>query len=130
MYSKTTKNITVTIEPSYLEEQSDPGESRYVWAYHVIIENRGSKVIQLRSRYWKITDANGIVQEVEGEGVVGEQPLLAPGERYEYTSGTPLGTPGGIMVGLYRMESPDGESFNVDIPAFSLDCPHQKPVLH
>lgn len=130
MYSKTTRDITVTVKPTYLDEQSDPGGDHYVWAYQVTIRNGGAKAIQLRSRYWKITDENGVVKEVEGEGVVGEQPMLAPGESFEYTSGTPLPTPGGIMVGAYRMESTDGETFTVDIPAFSLDSPYQHSVLH
>ena len=130
MYSKTTKGVTVTVQPTYLEDQSDPGGRHFVWAYHVTISNGGGETIRLRSRYWRITDGNGVVQEVEGEGVVGEQPLLAPGESYEYTSGTPLPTPGGIMVGTYRMENPDGNAFTVDIPAFSLDSPHQRSVLH
>jgi len=130
MYSKTTKDVTVTVLPTFLEEQSNPDERHYVWAYRVTIENGGSKTIQLRSRYWKITDSNGVVQEVEGEGVVGEQPVLSPGESYEYTSGTPLNTPGGIMFGTYKMENTDGTSFVVEIPAFSLDSPHQKFVRH
>jgi ApaG protein len=91
----------------------------------VHIENQGGETVQLRSRHWRITDSLGRVQEVRGAGVVGEQPVLKPGETFEYTSGTPLPTPSGIMSGTYQMETPAGERFDVAIPAFSLDSPHQ-----
>jgi ApaG protein len=126
MYSETTRAITVTVQPIYLEDQSAPEQSQFVWAYHVRIENKGQIAVQLRNRYWRITDALGRVQEVRGAGVVGEQPLLKPGQSFEYTSGTPLPTPSGIMTGSYEMESSSGEKFNVTIPAFSLDSPHQQ----
>jgi ApaG protein len=125
MYSETTKSIRITVEPTYLEEQSSPGDGRYVWAYHVRIENQGTDTVRLLTRYWRITDALGRVQEVRGAGVVGEQPVLAPGAAFEYTSGTPLPTPSGIMVGSYEMEAAGGDRFAVAIPAFSLDSPHQ-----
>ncbi|HEY7687619.1 MAG TPA: Co2+/Mg2+ efflux protein ApaG [Dongiaceae bacterium] len=125
MYSETTRAITVTVQPIYLEDQSAPEQSQFVWAYHVRIENKGQDAVQLRNRYWRITDALGRVQEVRGAGVVGEQPLLKPGQAFEYTSGTPLPTPSGIMTGSYEMEGANGERFNVTIPAFSLDSPHQ-----
>jgi ApaG protein len=96
----------------------------------VRIENGGAETVQLRNRYWRITDSLGRVQEVRGAGVVGEQPVLKPGESYEYTSGTPLQTPSGIMVGSYQMETPAGERFEVDVPAFSLDSPHQPIKLN
>jgi len=130
MYSETTRSINVTVKPFYLEDRSSPVEDRYVWAYHVRIENCGTETVQLRSRYWKITDGRGQVQEVRGPGVVGEQPVLGPGESFEYTSGTPLPTPSGIMVGTYQMETRGGESFSVQIPAFSLDSPHQAVRLN
>ena len=130
MYSETTRSITVTVKPFYLEDQSSPTENRYVWAYHVRIENGGGETVQLRRRYWKITDNRGQIQDVRGPGVVGEQPVLAPGESFEYTSGTPLPTPSGIMVGTYEMETRGGESFSVQIPAFSLDSPHQPVRLN
>jgi ApaG protein len=130
MYSETTRSITVTVKPFYLEDQSSPAEGHYVWAYHVRIENRGRETVQLLNRHWKITDSQGRMQEVRGAGVVGEQPVLAPGEAFEYTSGTPLPTPSGIMVGTYEMETPAGESFSVQIPAFSLDSPHQPVRLN
>jgi ApaG protein len=130
MYSETTRSITVTVKPFYLEDQSSPVESHYVWAYHVRIENRGRETVQLLNRHWKITDGQGRMQEVRGPGVVGEQPVLGPGEAFEYTSGTPLPTPSGIMVGTYEMETGGGESFSVRIPAFSLDSPHQPVRLN
>jgi len=125
MYTQKTKNISVTVTPIYLEDQSEPAEDHYVWAYQVRIENDGVETVQLRSRHWRITDANGLVQEVRGAGVVGEQPVLEPGETFEYTSGTPLNAPSGIMVGSYGMQTDDGDMIEVDIPAFSLDSPHQ-----
>jgi ApaG protein len=130
MYRATTKSITVTVNPVYLEDQSDPDEGHFVWAYQVRIENNGPTTVQLRSRYWNITDANGLVQEVRGDGVVGEQPILEPGDAFEYTSGTPLQTPSGIMVGSYQMETEDGDWIDVQVPAFSLDSPHQTVWLN
>lgn len=129
IYEKTTGGIRVTVRPIYLEDQSSPADDRYVWAYQVNIENHGAETVQLLSRYWHITDARGHIQEVRGAGVVGEQPTLGPGERFEYTSGCPLPTPSGMMVGRYQMVRRDGprsgESFEIDIPAFSLDSPHE-----
>lgn len=130
MYSKTTRSIKVTVKPFYLEDQSSPSDDHYVWAYHVRIENRGRETVQLRRRHWQITDNRGQLQEVRGPGVVGEQPVLQPGQSFEYTSGTPLATPSGIMVGSYEMQTPAGESFAVQIPAFSLDSPHQPMRLN
>jgi ApaG protein len=130
MYAETTRSIKVTVKPYYLEDQSSPTENHFVWAYHVRIENHGAVTVQLRRRHWQITDGMGRLQEVRGPGVVGEQPVLAPGESFEYTSGTPLSTPSGIMVGSYEMETPKGESFAVAIPAFSLDSPHQSVRLN
>ncbi|RJF88995.1 Co2+/Mg2+ efflux protein ApaG [Oleomonas cavernae] len=130
MYDKITRAIRVTVKPTFLEDQSSPDENYYVWAYRVRIENQGGETVQLRDRYWRITDGFGRVQEVRGPGVVGEQPVLRPGERFEYTSGTPLPTPSGIMLGTYRMETQAGESFDVEIPPFSLDSPHQPVRLN
>ncbi|WP_142848089.1 Co2+/Mg2+ efflux protein ApaG [Telmatospirillum sp. J64-1] len=130
MYAQTTRSITVTVEPIYLDDQSAPSEDHFVWAYRVRIENKGSDTVQLINRHWRITDARGRTQEVRGPGVVGEQPVLRPGESYEYTSGTPLGTPSGIMVGSYEMETSGGERFDIGIPAFSLDSPHQTVRLN
>lgn len=125
MYTQKTKNISVTVTPIYLEDQSEPDENHYVWAYQVKIENESLETVQLRSRHWRITDANGLMQEVRGSGVVGEQPVLEPGGSFEYTSGTPLNAPSGIMVGSYEMQTDGGNVIEVSIPAFSLDSPHQ-----
>ena len=130
MYSETTRSIKVTVKPVYLEDRSSPVEDHYVWAYHVRIENQGEETVQLRNRHWKITDSQGRMQEVRGPGVIGEQPVLAPGESFEYTIGTPLPTPSGIMVGSYQMETRAGDSFWVQVPAFSLDSPHQPVRLN
>ena len=130
MYSETTRDIRVTVKPVYLEEQSSPGDNHYVWAYHVRIENQGTATVQLLTRHWRITDSLGRQQEVRGAGVVGEQPVLEPGQSFEYTSGTPLPTPSGIMMGFYGMEGLGGERFDIAIPAFSLDSPHQPKNLN
>ena len=124
MYSKTTNNINVSVKSYYLEDQSEPDEQLYVWAYQVTINNRGQQTVQLKKRYWKITDSNGVNKEVRGAGVIGEQPILRPGEKFEYTSGTPLSTPSGFMEGYYEMETKDGNRFDASIPLFSLDSPH------
>jgi ApaG protein len=129
-YTQTTRSISITVEPIYLEERSSPSDSQFVWAYHVRIENSGGETVQLLNRYWRITDAHGRVQEVRGPGVVGEQPVLKPGDSFEYTSGTPLPTPSGIMVGTYQMETDRGERFDAQVPAFSLDSPHQAVRLN
>ncbi|MCB2102758.1 MAG: Co2+/Mg2+ efflux protein ApaG [Rhodobacterales bacterium] len=129
-YKATTRDITVTVEPFFLEDQSAPEDSHFVWAYHVRIENHGDDTVQLLTRHWRITDSMGNVQEVQGDGVVGEQPVLDPGDAFEYTSGTPLNTPSGIMVGTYQMVSDTGHRFDVNIPAFSLDSPHQRMQIH
>lgn len=130
MYSQTTRSITVVVKPIYLEDQSTPAENHFVWAYRVRIENHGDETVQLINRHWKITDAIGRLQEVRGSGVVGEQPTLKPGDHYEYTSGTPLPTPSGIMMGSYEMETTNGERFDIAVPAFSLDSPHQTMNLN
>jgi ApaG protein len=130
MYSQTTRDIEVSVKPFYLDDQSSPGDNHFVWAYRVRIINKGKRTVQLMRRHWVITDAIGRVQEVKGPGVVGEQPVLRPGDAYEYTSGTPLPTPSGIMVGTYEMEDEDGSAFDIAIPAFSLDSPHEKPRLN
>lgn len=130
MYKAVTREIEVTAEPFYLEDQSEPEESRYVWGYRITIANNSLQTVQLRSRYWQITDAYGNIEEVEGQGVVGEQPILAPGDSYQYSSGCPLTTSSGIMVGHYMMQGAGGLTFNIDIPAFSLDLPEQRRTLN
>ncbi|QQR69576.1 MAG: Co2+/Mg2+ efflux protein ApaG [Alphaproteobacteria bacterium] len=130
MYQRTTRSISVSVQPIFLEDESEPDSNRYVWAYHIRIENKGRETVQLRQRYWKITDAHGHTAELRGAGVVGEQPVLNPGESFEYTSGTPLTTPTGIMLGSYEMSTQQGETFEVPIPPFSLDSPHHPMVRH
>ena len=129
MYSATTRSIAVTVKPVYLEDQSSPRDNHYVWAYHVRIENKSRTTVQLRSRYWHITDSLGRVQEVRGAGVVGEQPVLKPGEAFEYTCGCRLRTPSGTKHGTYFCVAEDGERFEVPIPMFVLDDGARR-VLH
>lgn len=130
VYTQTTKFVKITVFPIYLENQSSPEDNHYLWAYHVCIENLGQETVQLKTRHWIITDAYGRRQEIRGVGVVGENPTILPGESFEYTSGTPLTTPSGIMMGEYEMEKMDGEVFMVEVPAFSLDSPYQPFLLN
>jgi ApaG protein len=130
MYSATTRNIRVTVQPRYLPDQSDPAKSQYVWEYQVRIENRGDVTVQLRSRHWQITDALGRRKDVKGPGVVGKTPRLEPGQVFEYASGTPLSTPSGFMGGSYQMVSETGENFEIEIPTFSLDMPGEGRQLN
>ena len=124
-YSAMTRQISVSVNTIYLDDEFTPEHNQFLWAYHIVIENRGEETVQLRSRYWRITNARGELREVRGPGVVGEQPRLEPGDAFEYTSHVPLTTPSGIMSGSYQMESEYGDCFDVEIPAFSLDNPHQ-----
>ena len=130
MYSETTRAIRISVDTIYVDDQSEPDDFHFVWAYHIRIENNGSETVQLLRRHWHITDSHGRVQEVRGEGVIGEKPVLEPGETFEYTSGTPLSTPSGFMVGSYQMVNEDGKHFNVSIPAFSLDSPHDVSLVN
>jgi ApaG protein len=123
MYEAVTEGIRIKVTPEYLEEQSSPDESYFFWAYTIEIANEGGATAQLKTRHWRITDANGKTEEVRGPGVVGKTPVLEPGQSFTYTSGCPLTTPSGIMVGSYQMQRKDGTLFNVPIPAFSLDSP-------
>ena len=127
-YEATTRDIIVRVSPTFVDDDSSPVQDYYFWSYAVEIVNNSSQTVQLRSRYWKITDAEGRTEEVRGAGVVGEQPILDPGESYHYTSGAPLRTPSGLMQGAYQMETEDGESFDVAIPTISLDSPYTLPV--
>ena len=130
MYEKETQKIKITVKPEFLDEHSDPDEQRFIWAYHIKIENIGSETVQLLSRSWTITDSLGRVQEINGSGVVGEKPVLKPGSSFEYTSGTPLKTPSGFMMGFYKMEKENGNHFDVTIPPFSLDSPHESGLTN
>jgi ApaG protein len=130
MFHATTEEITVSAMPVYIDERSEPEKNRYFWAYRIVIRNNSNRTVQLLSRYWQIVDGNGRFEEVRGEGVVGEQPILRPGESYEYTSGCPLTTPSGFMRGAYTMTDKSGGRFDVAIPAFPLDLPDSTPVLN
>ncbi|HWV40290.1 Co2+/Mg2+ efflux protein ApaG [Pseudorhodoplanes sp.] len=130
MYRAVTRNIAVTVTPRFLADRSAPDKGQFFWAYTIEIANDGGETVQLKTRYWHITDALGRVQEVRGAGVVGEEPVIAPGESYEYTSGVPLQTPSGIMTGHYGMVTEAGERFNIEIPAFSLDSVHAPRTLN
>lgn len=130
MYSAVTRDIQVTVLPEFVAERSDPDESQFFWAYTIEITNLGRTAVQLVARHWRITDGNGRCEEVKGPGVVGEQPALNPGDTFRYTSGCPLTTPSGIMEGTYQMIDEDGASFDVEIPAFSLDSPFATRTLN
>lgn len=130
MYKAVTRAIEVRVEPSFMPERSSTEKHYYFWAYKIVIANRGTETVQLQRRHWIITDATGREQVVKGEGVVGEQPTLNPGETYEYVSGVPLPTSSGFMTGSYQMVTGAGEQFDIDIPTFSLDCPSGKRTLN
>ena len=123
MYRAVTNDVEVSVEPFFIPERSQPDENRYFWAYRITIANQSERQVKLLSRYWRIVDGTGRVEEVRGDGVVGEQPELEPGDSYQYTSGCPLTTPSGIMQGQYTMTDGKGRTFEVEIPAFSLDLP-------
>lgn len=130
MYHATTNGIRVTVMPVYIDERSSPQEGKHFWAYRVVVANEGNATVQLVSRYWHITDAKGHVEEVRGKGVVGEQPILRPGDTFEYTSGCPLNATSGFMRGHYSMVGEYGDKFDIAIPAFPLDLPDSKPVMN
>ena len=130
MYQTTTRAIRVTVEPTFVDAESSPEAGQYFWAYRIEIANLGEEVVQLRSRHWRITDANGRTEEVRGAGVIGKQPVLRPGETFAYTSGCPLATASGIMVGTYQMQNEEGELFTIAIPAFSLDLPDAERIVN
>lgn len=130
MYSKTTHDIRVTVEPYYIEEESVPSQDHHFWAYHIRIENLSKKKVQLKTRKWAITDSRGLKQTVQGDGVIGQQPEIEPGKFYEYTSGVPLKTSSAIMEGNYSMQNEEGTNFDIAIPAFSLDSPYHAKKIH
>jgi ApaG protein len=129
-YEEITRDIKIAVEPDFLDDQSEPEESRYLWSYRVTIENKSEIAVQLLSRYWRITDSRGRIREVRGDGVIGEQPVIAPGRAFEYTSGAPLETASGFMTGTYHMRSSTGESFEVGIPMFALESPYEPHGRH
>lgn len=120
-----TRGIRITVRPQYMAEQSDPSQDHYLFAYFITIANEGNETVQLRSRHWIITNGEGHTEEVQGPGVVGEQPVLAPGEVYEYNSFCPLNTPVGTMQGSFRMETRNGEGFDAKIEVFRLALSQQ-----
>ena len=130
MYRAVTRQIEVTVEPNFMPERSSSERQQVFWSYTVVITNAGAETVQLKTRRWIVTDASGKMQETRGEGVVGEQPVLGPGERFEYTSGVPLPTTSGFMEGTYQMVTDAGEPFDIDVPAFSLDSPDYKRTLN
>lgn len=129
-YEAVTRGIRIRVEPKYLDDQSSPEDSHFVWSYEVEISNDGSETVQLKTRTWRITDGLGRTEEVRGPGVVGQTPTIPPGESFNYTSGCPLKTPQGIMVGSYQMADEGGTLFDVAIPAFSLDSPYTQRSMN
>jgi ApaG protein len=130
MYRAVTRSIEVSVTPQYVADQSAPDQGHFFWAYTIEITNQGAETVQLKTRHWRITDAHGRLQEVRGAGVVGEQPVLEPGQSFKYTSGVPLPTASGFMAGSYGMVSAAGETFDIEIPAFSLDSPDLKRTVN
>src|SRR5438034_1489431 len=129
-YRSVTRQIEVRAAPRFLSDRSSPENGYFFWAYTITLTNLGRETVQLKTRHWRITDANGRLQEVRGAGVVGETPVLKPGQNYEYTSGVPLPTPSGFMTGTYRMVTTAGEPFDIEIPAFSLDTPQRERTIN
>jgi ApaG protein len=130
MYRAITRSIEVVVTPRFVSDRSSPENNYFFWAYTISITNQGKDTVQLKTRHWRITDANGRLQEVRGAGVIGEEPVLKAGEAFEYTSGVPLQTPSGFMAGTYGMVSTNGEHFDIEIPAFSLDSVETKRTLN
>jgi len=129
-YRAVTRQIEVRVTPRFLPERSSPDNGYFFWAYTIMLTNLGRETVQLKTRHWRITDAQGRLQEVRGAGVVGEEPVLRPGENFEYTSGVPLPTPSGFMMGSYGMVTEGGEKFDIEIPAFSLDTPQRARTIN
>ncbi len=130
MYRAVTRNIEVVVTPRFVADRSSPENSYFFWAYTIAITNNGAETVQLKTRHWRITDATGRRQDVRGAGVVGEEPVLKSGEAFEYTSGVPLQTPSGFMVGTYGMVSASGEHFDIEVPAFSLDSVENRRTIN
>lgn len=130
MYEAVTRNVRIRATPRFMPERSDPNKRRFFWAYRIEIANAGPVAVQLLTRHWRITDANGHTEDVRGPGVIGETPVIQPGTSFSYTSGCPLSTPSGIMAGSYQMKTTDGELFDAAIPAFSLDSDHGRQMIN
>jgi ApaG protein len=129
MYEQETAGMVVRVEPQFLPEESRPEDSRFVWAYTIEIENRRPDAVQLMSRYWRITDENGATQEVRGDGVIGQQPVIEPGQSFRYSSAAPLAAPSGVMMGAYSMQRDNGEAFDINVPLFALDSPNNARLV-
>ena len=129
-FERRTKDVVVRVEPEFLHEQSSPSDGRFIWAYTVEIDNQSTDDLRVTGRYWHIADSLGQVQEVHGQGVVGEKPVVRAGESFRYTSGAPLSAPSGMMSGCYRVEPEHGEAYDIDIPVFVLDSPHRAALLN
>lgn len=130
MYRALTRDIEVTVEPAYCADRSDPEQNAYFWTYTIEIVNHGEETVQLLSRKWMIVNAHGKRMDVSGPGVVGEQPILGPSDSFRYTSGVPLNTTSGMMSGAYEMITEDGEHFEIEVPAFSLDAPQAPRTIN
>lgn len=130
LFELRTRDVVIRVEPEFLAEQSSAADSRYIWAYTVEIRNESDQDLKVTDRFWKIADSRGQMQEVRGKGVVGEEPVIKSGEVFRYTSGAPLTAPSGMMLGLYTVKPVNGESYDVNIPAFVLDSPHEGLVLN
>lgn len=129
-YKQITNNVEIIVWPEFISNQKSQLGDLFIWAYHIKITNKGDSVIKLLNRHWKIIDEQGTIQEVDGEGVVGEKPTILPSESFQYSSGVHLKLPSGIMTGHYQMQNATGEFFDVKIPAFSLDSPSVKAVIN
>jgi ApaG protein len=130
MYEQETAGMIVRVDPQFLLEESRPEDGRYVWAYTIEIENHRPDAVQLISRFWRITDENGATQEVRGAGVIGQQPVIAPGGSFKYTSAAPLAAPSGMMMGAYSMQRTNGEGFDIQVPLFALDSPFNEKLAN
>jgi ApaG protein len=130
MYEQETAGMVVRVAPQFLPDESRPEDNRFVWAYTIEIENRRPDAVQLMSRYWRITDENGATQEVRGEGVIGQQPVIEPGQSFRYSSAAPLSAPSGVMMGAYSMQRDNGEAFDINVPLFALDSPHGSRLVN
>ena len=130
MYEQETAGMVVRVEPQFLPEESRPEDSRFVWAYTIEIENRRPDAVQLMSRYWRITDENGATQEVRGDGVIGQQPVIEPGQSFRYSSAAPLAAPSGVMMGAYSMQRGNGEAFDISVPLFALESPNNARLVN
>lgn len=130
LFEQRTQDVIVRVEPEYLAEQSNPSDNRFIWAYTVEIDNQSPFDLRVTGRYWHIADSRGQVQEVRGQGVVGEKPVVKAGEQFRYTSGAPLSAPSGMMSGSYRVEPDSGEPYDVEIPVFVLDSPFEGTMFN